>query len=108
MVVYAVVMVALGAYGTIKFHELMSLMGGGGAGLVVLACMFWSRKSPRPAYIVALLVGLAVAGQFFSKFAKSGLVYPHLLIALINVALIACLLGGHMLSMAMKKKGVTN
>lgn len=104
MVVYAVAMVALGLVGTLKANEIMSLVGGGGAGLVVLGCMFWSLKNPRPGYIVALVVGLAVGVQFFMKFSKSGLVYPHLLIALLNVALIVCLLGGHMLSMAAKKR----
>ena len=104
MVVYAVAMIALGLIGTLKANEIMSLVGGGGAGLVVLGCMFWSLKNPRPAYIVALLVGLAVGLQFLMKFGKSQLVYPHLVIALLNVALIICLLGGHMLSMAAKKK----
>lgn len=104
MVAYAVAMIALGLVGSLKANEIMSLVGGGGAGLVVLACMFWSLKKPRPAYIVALLVGLAVGGQFVMKFSKSGLVYPHLVIALLNAALVVCLLGGHLMAMAAKKR----
>lgn len=104
MVVYAVAMIALGLIGTLKANEIMSLVGGGGAGALVLIFMFVSLKNPRAGYIPALLVGLAVGAQFFMKFSKSGLVYPHLIIALLNVALIVCLLGGHILSMAAKKR----
>jgi len=104
MVVYAVVMSALGLYASIVHREMGSL-GGVAAGLLVLGLMFVSLKNPRAGYIPALLVGICLAVMFFNKFlGPKGQAYPHLVIALLNVALIVCLLGGHMLSMAAKKR----
>lgn len=108
MVVYAVAMIGLGAYATIVHGEVMSLVGGGGAGAIVLGMMFWSLKNPRPAYIISLIIGIAVAGQFIGKYSKSHQLYPHGLIVALNVFLIFALLGGHLLTMAAKKSSAAS
>lgn len=105
MVIYAVAMIGLGAYATIVHGEIASLLGGGGSGAIVLGMMFWSLKSPRPAYIISLLIGVAVAGQFIMKFSKSHQIYPHGIIVGLNIFLILALLGGHLLAMGAKKQG---
>ena len=106
MVAYAVLMIGLGVYATAVHGEIMSLVGGGGAGAIVLGMMFWSLKNPRPAYIISLVIGVALIGQFAMKFVKgTGTLYPHGLIILLNVLLVAALLGGHLTAMAAKKSG---
>lgn len=102
MVFYGVVMILLGAYASIKNWEPGSL-GGVAAGGIVLGMTAWSLKNPRPAYIISLLIGLAVAGRFVGQFMKTQLIYPHGVIAALNIFLIVALLGGHLLSMAKPK-----
>ncbi|MES1228064.1 MAG: hypothetical protein ABUL72_05290, partial [Armatimonadota bacterium] len=103
MVAYSVAMAAFGAYGTMMHpEELKSLIAGVGVGAIVLALMFWSRKSPRPAYIIALLVGLAVSGNAVASIMKKGF-YPQGVVLILSLGLIGALLGGHLSSMAAKK-----
>lgn len=104
MVAYAVIMIVLGLYATIVHGELMSLIGGGGAGVIVLGMMFWSLKNPRPAYIISLVIGVALAIQFTGKYLKSHQLYPHGLIVALNLLLVLALLGGHLLAMSAKTR----
>ena len=108
MVAYAVVMILLGVYATAVHGEIMSLVGGGGAGAIVLGMMFWSLKNPRPAYIISLCIAIGLVGQFTMKFVHGkGTLYPHGVIIALNLLLIAALLGGHLSAMAAKKHGAS-
>ncbi|HXH60679.1 MAG TPA: hypothetical protein VNI20_04915 [Fimbriimonadaceae bacterium] len=107
MLLYALAMIGMGIHGTVVAHEWMSLIGGGGMGLIVLVGFFMALKMPIPraGYIVAIVVALGGIGMFLPKYlGPKGVFYPHLVIVLLSVALIACLGGGHMAAMAAKKK----
>ena len=97
MVFYGVAMIAMGIHGYIGSGSPASLAGGGGAGALVLVAVVLSLKmaTPRVGYILASVVSLGMVGMFIPKFLKSGLLYPHLTIALISLATVICLVTGH-------------
>lgn len=105
MVVYGVAMIAMGVHGFIGSDSIASLAGGGGAGAIVLVAVVLSLKmaTPRLGYILASLVSLGMVGMFIPKFAKSGLVYPHLAIVVISALTVLSLVGGHLMKMQEKK-----
>lgn len=107
MLLYALAMIGMGVHGTVKAGEWMSLAGGGGIGFVVLIGLWLSlvRSNPRAGYILAVVVSFAAAGMFLPKYlGPNGKLYPHLVIAVLSFANIACLVGGHLAAMAAKNK----
>ena len=103
MLVYGAAMIGMGLHGYIGSGSIQSLAGGGGAGALVLVAVVLSlkMKTPRLGYILASLVSLGMVGMFIPKFAKSGLIYPHLTIVVISAITVLSLVGGHL----MAKKG---
>lgn len=100
MLLYGVAMIAMGLHGYIGSGSVGSLAGGGGAGAIVLVAVVLSLKmaTPRVGYILASLVSLGMVGMFAPKFANSGLVYPHLTIAVISGLTVLSLVGGHIMA----------
>ena len=98
MVAYALAMLGLGAYGSIKKGEPMSLMGSAVICVIVLLMVWWSFRQPRWAYIITLLVAAATAAKFFSKTVENGVFSPVGLISPLSILMCVGLLLGHLLA----------
>ena len=98
LVAYGVLNIVLGILGSLK-GSVQSLIFGGAAGLLVLACVWISMTKPRVGYIIAMVIALAVGGRFLMQWMKDlSVFYPNGLIALASIATIIAMLAGHMLA----------
>lgn len=103
LIIYGLAMIGLGLEAYLSKDSLPSLMGGGGAGVLVLIATGLSFKWPRVGYILALLVCLGITGRFLPKFLKDGDVFPSLVIVILSLLTAACLLAGHVMAQKAKK-----
>ena len=67
----------------------------GGAGLVVLICAFLAASYPKPAYIVAAIVCLAMILRFLPKIIQEFQLYPGFLVVVTSAIMLALLAVGH-------------
>lgn len=102
MVLYGVFDICMGLLGTIKAHEIASLLGGGIAGILVIGCAALAKTHPRIGYIAALVISLLVAGKFAPDTFR-GTVYPAGIIFWVSILFAATLLLAHFLAMRRRK-----
>lgn len=104
MVAYSVAMAGFGAYGTLMHpNEKISLIAGVTVAALTLVFMFWSRTNPRVAYSLSLVVSILVMANAGRSVVAKGF-YPQGVVFLMTLALVFALVGGHLLSMAAKKR----
>lgn len=71
---YGLVALTGGIIGFVKAGSLASLIAGGISGLILIACAAFIPRRPKPALIVALVVGVALVGRFLPKAIEAGAV----------------------------------
>lgn len=105
MLVYGVAMIGMGLEAYLRVDSVMSLVGGGAIGLLVLVglAMALKMKTPRWGYILGVFMGLVSLGRFLPSYFKKGDVYPSLVIVLMSALFLGILVGGHL---AAQKKSV--
>ena len=107
MLLYGLAMIGMGIHGYIGSQSVMSLIGGGALGLLVLVGLWMSlkMKTPRWGYILALLMAAAASGRFLPSDLKSRDPYPALVIVILSAVLIGVLLLGHFAARAKPAAG---
>ncbi len=103
MVAYGIAMIGLGFFAFIQKHSLPSLLGGGFIGLLVLAMVKVSFSHPRIGYAVAAVAALAMVIQFGVKLLKPDPSWQAYTIPALSIALIAVLVGGHVMTMSRRE-----
>lgn len=103
----AVVDIALGAEAALIKGSGWSLVGGGLAGLLLIASLVFLKQKPRLWRTLALIVNLAVAGRFMPKLIKEQQVYPAGVLASLSLLTAACLIGAHFYAVLRKRNQET-
>lgn len=103
MVAWALLMIGMGAEAFFAKGSTVSLLAGGGAGVLMLVCVWLTGSRPRIGYIGASVVSLAIVGRFLPVYLKSGTVYPALVATLASIALFVALVLGHLLAVRKRK-----
>lgn len=105
LLLYGLFNIVLGVQAYISAGSRESLMGGVGAGVVVIVAMVISFKQPRIGYILALFVCFALFGRFMPAFLRDGTIYPAFVVAAASALTAGTLIGGHLTSMRERKSG---
>ncbi|HRJ27575.1 MAG TPA: TMEM14 family protein [Fimbriimonadaceae bacterium] len=93
---YGIFNIALGLEAFLAKGSMPSLIGGVGAGVLVLVAFGLTFKAPRWGYIMGTLIALGLAGRFLPMFFKdSSNVYPALVIGGVSVLVVLLLVGAH-------------
>jgi hypothetical protein len=101
---YGLILLGLAIEAGVVKGSTASLIFGGLSGLGVLTCFAIIPNKPRIGYIAASVLALILSGHFMSKyFGPEGMVYPHLVIGGISVAVFLALGAAHMLAQKQKK-----
>jgi uncharacterized membrane protein (UPF0136 family) len=106
ILVYALANIGMGLHGGLgPAQSPESLMGGVGAGVILLIAfaLTMKLKTPRAGYITALVIAVALLGRFTPDLIELQKPYPHGVQVLLGVAVIVILLGGHLATMKAKK-----
>ena len=75
-----------GIIGYVKAHSWISLIAGSICGALLLLAAFLLPGKPQPAFILALFVSVALAGQFVPKFIESKAPFPAGVMSLLSLA----------------------
>jgi uncharacterized membrane protein (UPF0136 family) len=70
--IYGSIALTGGVIGFVKAGSLASLIAGGIAGLLLIACAFFIPRQPKRALIAALVVSLGLLGRFLPNVGKGG------------------------------------
>lgn len=105
MLLYGIFDILMGLIGTMasKNHEPWSLVGGGGAGLLVIGCAALTKTNPRVGFIAATVIGLLVAARFAPK-AIGGQIYPGAIVMIVSLAFAFTLVGAHFAAVNKRKQ----
>lgn len=104
LLLYGLLNLALGIEAFIAKQSVMSLLGGGLAGIIVLAMLALKPKYPRVANIVCLIVAIAILGRFLPAYLKdTSKTYPNLVLVLASAIVIVVLAAGHFATMGRKR-----
>jgi uncharacterized membrane protein (UPF0136 family) len=95
---YGIIMIALGAYAFVKDKSIMSLVGGGGLGVLAIVGAFLGRHHPTIGYGLAALATIAAMGRFAKPFFAEQKMYPAGLIFGLSAITLICLAIGHFAS----------
>lgn len=91
---YGVIMIALGLYAFVKDKSIMSLVGGGGIGVIAIGGALLSAHHPTIGNGLAALATCAAMGRFAKPFFAEGKMYPAgLIFGLSAITLIALAVG---------------
>jgi uncharacterized membrane protein (UPF0136 family) len=83
--------------------SMISLVASCGIGVLCLVSLaIWKYLNPRGGRIMTLVICVFVLGRFIPSWLKTGLFYPHGVMTLLALGLMAVLLAGHF--QAMKEK----
>ncbi len=74
-----------GVMGYVKAHSWISLIAGGISGALLVVAGYLLPARHQPAFIIALVVSVALAGQFVPKFIAKKAMFPAGVMALLSV-----------------------
>ena len=106
IVVYAVLCIVLGIYGSVTAKEYYSLAGVA-IGLLQFGCLALLPKWPRWSRIGSLVVAVLVLGRFLPKYLSEGNWLPAGVLAVASAVLIIALVLGHVLGMQSNRASTT-
>jgi len=102
VIAYGVLLIGMGIYATVTYHEIASLLGGGISGVLEIGLALYTKTNPRVGRIGSAVIALALIGMMGHEYQKSG--KPNFLILTVaSVIVFACLLGGHFYAMSKRK-----
>ncbi len=103
LLLYGLFNIGMGCIGYFRGHSIISLIAGSVAGLIVLGTLVWYKSNPRAARITALVITIALMGQFAKDTFEKNQLYPAGAIFVPSVIVFLCLLVGHVMGMRAKK-----
>lgn len=96
--VYAVFNIALGVEAYLKVNSMPSLMGGVGAGVLVIVGLLVAQKNSMIGYLICTLVALGLLGRFVPAYISKGTVYPALVVSIASALALAALIVGRFMA----------
>ena len=84
-IIFGLLTIVGGVIGYVKAGSTMSLMAGSIAGVLLLIAAFLLPGNLMLGLILALVISIALAGQFIPKFIKTGHVMPAGLMSVLSV-----------------------
>lgn len=103
VLVYAILLIALGIYAYLDVHHLPSMLGGVGSGVVELLFLAYTSKNPRVGRMGAAIVALLLFFMFFGMMIQKGPAWNNVTIALASLIVVVALVGGHMTAMSRRR-----
>jgi len=103
LVLYSLLNIMMGVLGYYRAHSVMSLIGGVGAGMIVLGATALSKSKPRTGRITALVVAFALMGMFFKGTFVDNKLYPAGILFSASFIVAICLGAGHVAGMKGRK-----
>ena len=85
-------------FSSVNHPSIMSLIGGGGCGIVLIVMAALSKTNPKVAFSVSSVVAMALVGMFAKKALVDHILYPATVSVVLGVATLICLLVGHFLA----------
>ncbi len=104
ILIYAILAIALGAYGYWEKGSVVSIIAGGIAGLLLLGSLALAKTNPRVGRIAAAVVALLMLGQMGRKAFEDG-TWHTIAMTVASLIVIGILVGGHFSAMAKRKAG---
>ena len=94
LVVYGILNIGLGIHGY-SSGSAVSLIAGGGAGVLALVAAWLAKEHSKLAYGGAAVVCLLVFGGMLPRLIKSFTIYPGLVVEAASAIMLILLLAGH-------------
>lgn len=104
VLLYGLFLLGAGIEAAVSKGSVISLVAGGGLGILALACFAIVPKNPRVGYIGATVVGLAVIGRFLPTYLKTQAVWPAGVMAILSIVVVLALSAAHFLAKAKAEK----
>ena len=98
VLVYGLFLLCSGIEAAVSKGSVISLVAGGGLGVLALICFAIIPKNPRVGYIGATVVGLAVIGRFLPTYLKTQDIWPAGIMAMLSLVVVAALTAAHFLA----------
>jgi len=100
IIIYGLIMLGMAVQAYLVKASVMSLVAGGGVGVIEIGLAALSKTHPRVGYIGAAVVALIPLGRFIPTLVKDGqlVIYPALIGTVLSVGLALFLVGGHFMS----------
>jgi len=95
LLAFGVLNIFAGAEAYFAKGSLPSLLGGGLAGIVVIAGAALAKSHPTAGYAVAALGTLAVGGRMLGTYLSKHTVWPGLVFTVLSAAVLVCLVVGY-------------
>ena len=96
--VFSFLCIGLGVYAFSAKDSMVSLIAGGSIGVLMLITVLLSKSYPRWSRIASLLLAIAVTVRFLPKFFQTNDWIPNGTLGFAGLAVILCLLAGHLLA----------
>ena len=96
---YGILCIGMGVEAFIAKKSVMSLIGGGAIGVLMIASIFVWQKNARAGRIMSLVVALAGMGRFVKPFISEGIIYPAGVMVIASLLVIGLLISGHLSAM---------
>jgi hypothetical protein len=104
LIVYGLLMIGLGVYGFVEKGSVMSLLGGGIGGLLILGSVAIYPLKPRLSRIGAAVVALIMAGSMAKKTFTANPPWHAITIFATSILIVILLLGAHFAARSAKKE----
>jgi hypothetical protein len=105
MLLYGMFIIIMGLVGTMMSanHEIMSLVGGGSVGVLVIGCAALVKTNPRVGYITATVLALLEAGMM-AKATFAGTSMLKTIIFFVSLLFALSLVAAHLMAVSARKK----
>ncbi|HWD40323.1 MAG TPA: TMEM14 family protein [Fimbriimonas sp.] len=100
---YGLLLIVMAIYAYAVAHSVMSLIMGGGSGILEIGFAALTQTNPRIGRIGSAAISLVLMGFFIPEALKKGKVDMYILAAA-SVIVFVCLMGGHFYAMSRRKK----
>ena len=104
---YGILLIALALYAFETKHSIMSLIMGGGSGVLEIGLAALSLTHPRPGRIGCAVVALILSVFFVQQCIKSDFKWDFVVLAVASIIVVVSLMGGHLYAMSKKKASET-
>lgn len=95
---FALLNIVGGFVGYHEKHSVMSLVGGGVIGVMLIASVFMAKSNPKSGYILAAAMTVLTLAFFSMRYATGHKIWPAGVMVVSSVIVLACLIAGHFAS----------